>query len=80
MTRICNGLDRLGLNWIPSAGNFVSFDVGRPAAPVFQRMLRSGVIVRLIENYGMPNHLRITVGLEKENARALSALEAGLLE
>ena len=80
MSRTCEDLDRLGLNWIPSAGNFVSVDVGRPAAPVFQRMLRSGVIVRLIENYGMPNHLRITVGLEEENARALSALETALVE
>ena len=65
MSRICEGFDRLGLNWIPSAGNFVSVDAGRPAAPVFQRMLRSGVIVRLIENYGMPNHLRITVGWKR---------------
>ena len=80
MSRICEDLDRLEVKWIPSAGNFVSVDVGRPAAPVFERMLRSGVIVRLIENYGMPNHLRITVGLEEENARALSALETALVE
>ena len=80
MSRMCEDFDRLELKWIPSAGNFVSVDVGRPAAPVFQRMLRSGVIVRLIENYGMPNHLRITVGLEEENARALSALETALVE
>jgi histidinol-phosphate aminotransferase len=80
MSLIYEDFDRLGLNWIPSAGNFVCVDVGRPAAPVFQRMLRSGVIVRLIENYGMPNHLRITVGLEEENARALSALATALME
>ena len=73
-------MERLGLNWIPSVGNFLSVDTGRLAAPVFQRMLRSGVIVRLIENYGMPNHLRITVGLEEENSRALSALESALSE
>ena len=80
MNRICDDLERLGLNWIPSVGNFLSVDTGTLAAPVFQRMLRSGVIVRLIENYGMPNHLRITVGLEEENARALSALESALME
>jgi histidinol-phosphate aminotransferase len=80
MSRICEGLESLGLSWIPSAGNFLSVDIGRPAASVFKRMLRSGVIVRPIENYGMPNHLRITIGLEEENARALSALEAALLE
>jgi histidinol-phosphate aminotransferase len=80
MNRICEDLQRLGLDWIPSVGNFLSVDTGRPAESVFQRMLRGGVIVRLIENYGMPNHLRITVGLEEENARALSALESALME
>ena len=80
MNRICENLQRLGLNWIPSVGNFLSVDIGRPAASVFQRMLRGGVIVRLIENYGMPHHLRITVGLEEENSRAISALESALME
>ena len=80
MSRICEDLERLGLNWIPSVGNFLCVDMGGAAAPVFQRMLRSGVIVRLIEGYGMPNHLRITVGLEEENSRALSALATALVE
>jgi histidinol-phosphate aminotransferase len=80
MNQMCEDFDRLGLKWIPSVGNFVCVDTGRPAAPLYQRMLRGGVIVRLIENYGMPNHLRITVGLEEENGRALSVLEAALME
>jgi histidinol-phosphate aminotransferase len=37
--------------------------------------LRRGVIVRPVGNYGLPNHLRISIGLEEENARLISALE-----
>ena len=78
MREVCDGLDKLGLEWIPSVGNFVTVDLRKSAAPVFRRMLQSGVIVRLIENYGMPNHLRITIGLADENARALSVLRTAL--
>jgi histidinol-phosphate aminotransferase len=62
------------LGWIPSKGNFICVDLGQVAAPVFQGLLREGVIVRPVANYGMPNHLRITVGLPAENSRFLEAL------
>lgn len=74
MRQLTAGLDRLGLDYIPSYGNFVSFRV-RDAAGVFQKLLRAGVIVRPIASYGMPQHLRVTIGLESENARFLTALE-----
>lgn len=64
----------LGLEFIPSAANFIAVDVGRPAAGVYQDLLREGVIVRPVASYGLPNHLRITVGLESENARFVAAL------
>ncbi|MND03497.1 Histidinol-phosphate aminotransferase 2 [compost metagenome] len=51
----------------------MSFRVG-DAAGVFQKLLRAGVIVRPIASYGMPQHLRVTIGLDSENARFLSAL------
>ena len=47
----------------------------RPAGPVYEALLRAGVIVRPVANYGMPNHLRVTVGLPEENRRLLTALE-----
>jgi histidinol-phosphate aminotransferase len=68
-------LDRMGLAHIPSVGNFISVRVGGPAAPVYEGLLREGVIVRPVENYGMPEHLRVSVGLESENRRFLAALE-----
>jgi histidinol-phosphate aminotransferase len=44
-------------------------------AGVFQRLLRAGVIVRPIASYGLPQHLRVTIGLESENRRFLEALK-----
>ncbi|HUL13574.1 MAG TPA: histidinol-phosphate transaminase [Methylococcaceae bacterium] len=64
-----------GLRFIPSAGNFLAVDVGRPAAPVYEALLREGVIVRPIANYGLPNHLRVTIGTLEENGIFLSALD-----
>ena len=77
MRQLTQGLERLQLEYIPSHGNFVSFKVGGAAA-VFQKLLRAGVIVRPIASYGMPEHLRVTVGLESENTRFLAALERAL--
>jgi len=69
-----DGLDRLGLSWIPSVGNFVTLDTGRDAAAVYEQLLQQGVIVRPVANYGLPHHLRVTVGLPEENTRFLSAI------
>jgi histidinol-phosphate aminotransferase len=74
MQQLEAGFRELGLSWIPSKGNFICVDLGRVAAPVFQGLLREGVIVRPVANYGMPNHLRITIGLPAENSRFLEAL------
>jgi len=74
MQQLEAGFRLLGLSWIPSKGNFICVDVGRVAAPVFQGLLREGVIVRPVANYGLPNHLRITIGLPAENSRFLEAL------
>ncbi|MBZ0072494.1 MAG: histidinol-phosphate transaminase [Gammaproteobacteria bacterium] len=67
-------LAELDLEAIPSVGNFLCVDVGRPAAAVYEALLREGVIVRPVANYGLPNHLRITLGLAQENRRAGAAL------
>lgn len=74
MEQIIAGLKRLGLGHVPSHGNFITFHVG-DGAGVNQRLLQQGVIVRPIGGYGMPEHLRVTIGLEHENARFLTALE-----
>lgn len=66
------------LPYIPSAGNFVTVDVsgrGSSAASVYEALLREGVIVRPVAGYGLPDHLRVTVGLPEENERFLTALD-----
>lgn len=63
-----------GLDYIPSKGNFITIDFKRPAAPIYEALLREGVIVRPIAGYGMPNHLRISIGLPQENDRLFAAL------
>lgn len=78
MHQLIDGCENLKLEFIPSIGNFLSIDVGRPAAPVYEALLRQGVIVRPVANYGMPQHLRVTVGQPKQNARFLAALAAAL--
>lgn len=66
--------NELGLTFIPSSGNFITVDLAQPAAPIYQALLQQGVIVRPIAGYGMPNHLRISIGTEQENERFFSAL------
>lgn len=77
MRMLTEAFRRLGLSWIPSHANFVSFRVG-DGAGVFQRLLRLGVIVRPVGAYGMPEHLRVSIGTQAENQRFLAALETTL--
>ena len=74
MAQITQGLSNLGLEYIPSYANFVSFKVTN-AAQVNQKLLQNGVIVRPIANYEMPEYLRVSIGLFSENARFLEILE-----
>lgn len=67
----------LGLTYVPSRGNFVLVKVG-PAARVYQELLKRGVIVRPVANYGLPEWLRVSVGLPEENERLLAVLPAAL--
>lgn len=72
------GLRAVGLGVPPSVGNFVLADLGHPVQPVYEALLQAGIIVRPVGNYGLPNHLRITVGLPEQNARLLAALPSCL--
>jgi len=74
MRRYESFFTELGLGFIPSVGNFITLDVARPAAPVYEALLREGVIVRPIAGYGMPKHLRISIGTDEENSRCIEAL------
>lgn len=80
LAQITAGFERLRLRFLPTQGNFVLVDCGRPALAIYESMLRLGVIVRPVGNYGLPNHLRITVGTALQNQRMLAALEQALAQ
>jgi len=62
------------LEYIASMGNFITVNVGKSGDEVYQALLQEGVIVRPITGYGLPNHLRISIGTNSENQRFKEAL------
>ena len=79
--RLTQAFDQLGLQYLPSFGNFVLVRVGNDdgaGARVNLALLRQGVIVRPVGNYGLPQWLRVTIGLPEENEAFLAALEKSL--
>ena len=79
MRQLTEGVKALGLEFIPSHGNFVAVDVG-DGPRVFNALLKRGVIVRPVAGYELPRHVRVTIGLAHENARFLSSLKEALAE
>ena len=73
LAQLSEGFARLGLRHIPGEANFLAFEIP-DAGGAFQRLQREGIIVRPLRGYGMPDWLRVTVGLPEQNARFLSAL------
>ena len=61
--------------YMPTVGNFITLNMQRPAAAIYTALLHEGVIVRPIAAYGLPQHLRITVGTEPQNQRCIDALK-----
>ena len=69
-------LEWMGLSVVPSVGNFVLVDVSpRRGGDIFEALLNKGVIVRAMDEYGFPQHIRVTYGLPVENRLFLKALE-----
>jgi histidinol-phosphate aminotransferase len=77
---VTGALRSAGLEVLPSQTNFVFVDFKRPAAPLYEAMLRRGIIVRPVPNYGFPTALRITIGTRAENERLLEVVHQVLKE
>ena len=81
--RLAQAFDKLGLEYVPSFGNFVLVRVGDDdgaGARVNLALLKQGVIVRPVGNYGLPQWLRVTIGLPEENEAFVAALERALAQ
>jgi len=68
-------LKKLGLVFIPSIANFVLIDTGRDGSSVFRDLLKQGVIVRDMKQYGLQNYIRVTIGTMKENEKFIKAIK-----
>lgn len=74
--RVTRSLETAGTRVLPSAGNFLLLHAGANARGRFDALLRRGIIVRPVGNYGLPEHLRVTLGTREQNDRFLNAWEA----
>ncbi|PUA17237.1 histidinol-phosphate transaminase [Glaciimonas sp. PCH181] len=77
--QLTEAFEALKLTYVPSFGNFVMVKVGDDdgaGARVNLALLKQGIIVRPVGNYGLPQWLRVTIGLPHENAAFISALKA----
>ena len=74
MNFLTTGFKELGLDYIPSAGNFVCLKTGHETSTIYEKLLYEGVITRPVANYQMPDHLRISIGTMEENNRVLQAI------
>lgn len=72
---LMNAMEIMGLSVIPSQTNFITVDMRRDTAPLFQKLLKMGIIVRPLHTYSMPNHFRITIGLDEQNERVAHGIK-----
>ncbi|MEA3404550.1 MAG: histidinol-phosphate transaminase [Pseudomonadota bacterium] len=80
MQQVVLALTALGLDYIPSSGNFVVALFDGSAEAINQKLLENGVIVRPLANYGMANALRISIGTQTENQHFIDTLTLILKE
>jgi histidinol-phosphate aminotransferase len=76
MSQLEAGFDQLNVNWIPSVGNFICFEIKDRAMDIFNGLLAKGVIIRPVANYDMPDYLRVSIGTQQENQRFLLELKS----
>ncbi|MEM2122078.1 MAG: aminotransferase class I/II-fold pyridoxal phosphate-dependent enzyme, partial [Candidatus Bathyarchaeia archaeon] len=73
--QLYDGLRDLGLEYIPSAANFILVRLGGNAPIIVQELMKKGIITRYMGPWGLPDHIRVTIGTEEENRAFLKALE-----
>lgn len=80
--RLTRGLMHMGCKVWPSAANFLMFSLpgAENANSCFEFLLQNGVIVRPLKSYGLPNHIRVSVGTERENGVFLALMDKYLHE
>lgn len=80
LIQVQEALDQLGLDYLPSACNFITFDCGRNAVELDHHLQARGIITRPLTPYGLTQHLRVTIGTYEQNKQFLNALPICLKE
>ena len=75
MQKAIDAFDSLGFEYIESFGNFISFDSKMDSDSSFDFFLKKGIILRSLKVYEMPNHLRVSIGLDEEMTAFIKVLE-----
>jgi len=68
-------LKRMGLDFVPSVTNFILLNTGKNGVKVFRALLKFGVIVRDMQQYGLNDYIRVTIGKRRENEKFIKALK-----
>ncbi len=80
LDRIAKELDEYGLQYLPSQGNFVMINAGKPIAELNEFFLRRGVIIRPVDNYGFLTWFRLTIGLPEQMSLVMKLLKQWIEE
>ena len=74
-SQLSKGLQKLGLDILPSYANFICVDLKSPSWPTYQQLMLNGIFVRPLCDYGLYNFLRVSIGTDKQNKSFLNVLE-----
>lgn len=74
--QLYEGFEKLGLSYTETMSNFILLQLGPDAERIYQELLRKGVIVRYGKIWGLPEHVRVTIGTKEENDFFLEALNS----
>ncbi|OQA91623.1 MAG: Histidinol-phosphate aminotransferase 2 [Elusimicrobia bacterium ADurb.Bin231] len=72
---LCSAFDRLGLEYVKTSANFILVNVGMSGNDVFKGLLKKGIIVRPMAEYGYINFIRVTIGTEAQNKKFIREIE-----
>lgn len=77
---LCRAFDELGLTYAPSHANFIFVDIRMDSVVAFEALRKRGFAVRTGDIFGMPTHIRVTVGTPEQNKQFVRALQEVLAE
>jgi histidinol-phosphate aminotransferase len=77
---LCSAFDDMGLTYAPSQANFIFVDIGMDSVAAFGKLRKRGFAVRTGDIFGMPTHIRVTIGTAEQNGQFIAALKDVLAE